>query len=259
MRVELLPILITSNGTTTMTERKLISIKEREFEFNIDSYTGKSRYIHKLGVDEDLYNVKRQFDEILQRYGITSKENVRALPGRIIFTEAAYKAWQDYKSLEPVRKPRTPPELRMFEAHDHDTYVLKLNDETARVVAGTLSANAKEIHNVSDVNITYNKDKNEIYIDKYGLANYLRAIQQNKPYLLQNYPHFHQYINTTLCAIENAEATKKNGSFSNALALSSLGFRAKQNRSTLRNKTLRQEDTMQSNQPNKKKAYASAA
>lgn len=237
-----------------MTERKLISIKEREFEFNIDSYTSKSRYIHKLGTDEDLYNVKRQFDEILQRYGIASKENVRALPGRIIFTEEAYKAWQDFKSLEPVRKSRTPPELRMFEAQDPDTYVLKLNDETARVVAGTLTANAKEIHNVSDVNITYNKDKNEIYIDKNGLANYLKAIQKNKPYLLQNNPGFHYYVDSTLRAIY----------FSNAHALSSLGFRAKQNKSTTQPNTMQQAASLQndqqalslqSEQPNKKRTF----
>ncbi len=47
------------------------------------------------------------------------------------------------------------------------------------MVAGTLTSNAKEIHKVLDVNITYDKEKNEVYIDIDSLAKYLKAIKQN--------------------------------------------------------------------------------
>ncbi len=228
-----------------MAERKLIPVKEREFEFNDDTSLGK-RYIHKFGADEDLYNVKRQFDEILQRYGVTLREHVRVSPGKIIFSETAYKVWQEYVMLEPVRKSRTPPELRLFVASDSDTYVLKLLDETARVVAGTLTANAKEIHNVADVNITYDKDKNEIYIDKTSLANYLKAIKQNKPFLLQNNPGFHKYVVSTLNAIESTNTFKKDVNFSNAHAMSSLSFRATDNKAAVRNKVKHRDTLLQS-------------
>ncbi len=103
-----------------MAERKLTPKQERIFEVNVD--TNKIRYIHDIG-DDNLYNVKRQVDEVLLNK-IDIDENVRLSPKKIIFTEAAYNVWREFLLMKPARKSRTAPELRIFSQLDDDIFFL---------------------------------------------------------------------------------------------------------------------------------------
>lgn len=186
--------------TTISQRRKLIPLKEREFVQEQTPITGKLRYAHILEINDDGNNVKRQFLDRLSPYGIT-KEQVRLIHDKIIFSEDAYHVWQKIKEQEPSRKKRSLPPLRQFQQDENGFWVHHVtSDEIARVVARTLTSNANEKYGVP-VAFSCDKKSHAVQIDSHGLANYLNAVQKVTPHLVENNPEFQHYVDKTLNAI----------------------------------------------------------
>lgn len=224
-------------------KRKLVAIKEREFTLEQAPFTGELRYVHILESGADGNNVKRQFDDKLFAQGL-AKGNVRLVhPNKIILTPEAYQAWEKYKEQEPGRKKRTLPEHRQFNLDENYNWIHNLsNREIARVVAGTISTNAKEVYNI-EVDVTYDKNNNIVCIDNHSLANYLNAIKNKKPMLLES-SEYQQYINQTLLAIKNISKNLSRSTFkefthySNAKTISSFGIHAQKRNAVSQNKSV---------------------
>lgn len=224
-------------------KRKLVAIKEREFTLEQAPFTGELRFVHILESGADGNNVKRQFDDKLFAQGLP-KGNVRLVqPSKIILSPQAYQVWQKYKEQEPGRKKRTLPEHRQFNLDKNHNWIHNLsNKEIARVVAGTISTNAKEVYNI-DIDVTYDKNNNIVCIDNHSLANYLNAIKNKKPILLEN-PEYQQYINQTLLTINNISknlsrsAFKEFTHYSNAKTISSFGIHAQKRSAVSQNKSM---------------------
>ncbi len=230
-------------------KRNLVSIKDREFSLELAPFTGEPRYIHKLESGADGNNVKRQFDDILFAQGL-AKGNVKLLPpdnpNKILLTTEAYQVWQKFKEQEPGRKKRTLPEHRQFYFDGNHRWVHTLaNNEMARIVAGTLTSNAKEIYGV-ELEISYDKNNNSVCMDNHSLANYLNAIIDKKPALLEN-PEYKQYVYATLQSINAATKQlsqttfKKHTNYSNAQTISSFGMLAQKRGTDSHNKSVQEQ------------------
>ena len=224
-------------------KRNLVSIKDREFSLDLAPFTGETRFVHTLESGADGNNVKRQFDDILFAQGLP-KGHVRFLPpDKILLSTEAHQVWQKFKEQEPGRKKRTLPEHRQFHFDGNHGWVHPLsNNEIARIVAGTLTSNAKDVYDV-ELDISYDKYNNRVCMDNHSLANYLNAIKDKKPALLEN-PEYQQYVNATLQSINDAAKQlsqttfKKHTNYSNAQTISSFGMLAQKRASVSQNKSV---------------------
>ncbi len=239
----------------TTSKRKLVAIKDREFSLELAPFTNEQRYIHRLEAGADGNNVKRQFDDILFAQGL-AKGNVRFIqPDKILLSTEAHQIWQKFKELEPGRKKRTLPECRQFNLYNDHKWVHNLsNNEIARIVAGTITTNAKEVYNV-EVDVTYDKHHNIVCIDNHSLANYLNAIKGKKPALLEN-PEYQQYVNQTLQSIsaisKNLAQTsfKKFTHYSDAQTISSFGIHAQKRKTVSRGKVAQAQPAIRNSKAN---------